>query len=265
MRSFMKPTEHILIRLVRLSFILWLLPALLQLSTALGAVTETTPCSGRCFKISGAITTHDLSELKHIAQDVSKGPRSTPLFSLDSAGGDVVAAMEIGRLLRKIRAVVAIGTSAKCYSACVFILAGATQRVVYGKVGIHRPYSIDTKVRDYSESQKEYHSLQRIAKSFLSEMNLPDQLYEAMVRTPSEKIRVLSDSELEAYGLNQTDPVEEELQDSYDARRYGLSKQEFLKRKALAEEICWSSQQNLSDHARAERWLECREDMMRRR
>lgn len=68
------------------------------------------------------------------------GKIDPPYFKLDTPGGDVVAAMTIGRLLRKERAYVQIDPDAVCLSACVLVLAGAVEREVQGKIGIHRPY-----------------------------------------------------------------------------------------------------------------------------
>ena len=58
---------------------------------------------------------------------------------LRSRGGSVSAALNIGRFLRRKEA---DGFVAKevCFSSCVYILAGATQRHVVGPVGIHRAY-----------------------------------------------------------------------------------------------------------------------------
>jgi len=59
----------------------------------------------------------------------------------NTRGGEVFAAMEIGRLLRRESAAFHVSRSAECSSACVFALMGATARSVApgGRVGIHRP------------------------------------------------------------------------------------------------------------------------------
>lgn len=62
-------------------------------------------------------------------------------IDVDSPGGDVAAAMKIGSILRKDpNHAVRIKQPSNCLSSCVFILAGATQRQILGRVGIHRPY-----------------------------------------------------------------------------------------------------------------------------
>ncbi|MHB1401348.1 MAG: COG3904 family protein [Thiobacillus sp.] len=164
--------------------------------------------------------------------------------SLDSRGGSVDAAIEIGRNLRKIRAIATMGEDNVCFSACVFILAGATQRLIGGSVGIHRPYSEQTGVININEAQREYSRLSQKAKTFLRDMNIPEDLYESMVRIPPEEIRLLDSQELSAFGLNQPDPVESHFHDSLYSQQYGLTKQDYLRRKSLSKKVCNSALQS---------------------
>lgn len=69
-------------------------------------------------------------------------------------------------------------------------------------------------------------------------MNLPESLFDAMVRTPPESIRRLTAVELQNFGLSQDDPVAQEIDDAEEAREFGLSKEEYLRRKARRERVC---------------------------
>lgn len=166
--------------------------------------------------------------------------------------------MEIGKLIRKARATCVIPRGSKCYSACVFVLSGAVKRDVYGEVGIHRPYSTYVGTRDYESTQNEYRRTETAVRAYLREMNLPGQLFEAMVLVPPEKIRILSDKELEAFGLSGTDPVEQDTEDATDASRYGISKTECILRKASLDKVC----RHLLSPSSAQAWLDCREAYM---
>ena len=66
-------------------------------------------------------------------------------ISINSPGGSVVAAMEIGRMFRNDRAYIVVAPGDSCVSACVLILAGAVDRWLRkpARIGIHRPY-LDT-------------------------------------------------------------------------------------------------------------------------
>ena len=110
--------------------------------------------------------------------------------------------------------------------------------VIGGEVGIHRPYSTYVGNRDYESTRNEYRRTEAAVRAYLAEMNLPGQLFEAMLRVPPEKIRILSDEETEAFGLSGTDPVEQETRDAMDASWYGISKSELLRRKANVDKVC---------------------------
>lgn len=184
--------------------------------------------------IDGPITRNDLDSLRR-GIDLRRKPYI--LVFLASRGGDWNAAMAIGRFLRGASAGTNVSKSG-CYSSCVLLLASGIHRQIAGPVGIHRPFSTDTSPQTFQEAQLKYRVLEAAAKSYLSEMNLPDALFDAMVRVPPESIRVLTVGELDAFGLSQDDPVAQEIDDAEEARKFGLSKQEYLRRKARREKIC---------------------------
>ena len=158
------------------------------------------------------------------------------LVVLDSNGGDVNSAMEIGRLFRKARVLASVDHSDKCLSSCVLLLAGAVSRnVLQGTVGIHRPYSLDTTPASYEKLQSRTENLGRAVSDYLKKMNVPESLYEAMKLIPPEEVKILSDTELDKFGLSQDDPVFSELLDNAQSNLAGVSKIEFLSRKELAK------------------------------
>lgn len=194
-----------------------------------------------CYRIQGEITQEDFIRIKSIAdQALNAKTRIRSFFHLDSEGGDVDAAIAIGRELRRMSAKVSVRE--KCLSACVFVMAGAVQRTIFSNamVGIHRPYSLRTDERSYDSIQREQKNIRERAKQFLEDMNLPSTLYDAMLRVPASEIKILSKAELAEYGLGQDDPVKQEVDDAKEARRYGISKQELFARKAEARSKCGS-------------------------
>lgn len=221
--------------------------------------TGNCPAPAGCYELSGAITDVDALAVRTMTQDLEKRHLVTPHVRLNSPGGSVGAAMAIGRNFRKIRAIATMGEAHICHSACVFVLAGATQRAIGGSVGIHRPYSELTGLLDIEKAQSEYTRLSQASKLFLREMNLPEELYEAMVRTPPEEIRLLDRNELSAFGLNKTDPVEEDFFNSLGAQKYGLTKQEYLRRKSHTKQACNSALQSGNVNA----YNDCGERVMR--
>jgi hypothetical protein len=204
------------------------------------AAIEKIGCAGKLcsYKISGVITRQDIQTAAHIPDEIPKG--STLRVVLDSPGGDVDAAIAIGRMLRGRGALAHILPQGLCASACVLLLAGATNRIVAAgaRVGVHRLYTASTSHKNYDALQLEYRQLESKVKGYLREMNVPETLYDAMMQFPSENIHFLSRSELESYHLNAMDYVAEDLANSRQATIYGLSKPEYLRRSAQATQQC---------------------------
>ena len=88
--------------------------------------------------VNGQISKNALVKLKQSIGQVSGDPIPAGLIVLlDSPGGDGVAAMQMGRLLRKANAHVFV--TGQCASACIFVLASGVVRVAPSySVGIHR-------------------------------------------------------------------------------------------------------------------------------
>ena len=194
--------------------------------------------SAGCYEITGKITKNDIDVINSIETHLTKNGKIGPNFSLNSNGGDVESAIYIGRKLRALRASAIVLVNSNCHSSCVFILAGATQRIVSGKVGIHKPYSEKIGDLKYKDLQKAHDRLNILSKHYLSDMNLPSSLFDEMIRIPSHNLKILSESELNKYGLNATDPVQQELFDSKEAAEYNLTKSEYLQRKSQVESEC---------------------------
>jgi hypothetical protein len=130
------------------------------------------------------------------------------LIHIDSPGGNVQAAFEIGRLLRSVDAPIEIGANQQCVSACVLILAGATHRIINGRVGIHRPYfETPTSEVNFKKVQSAYTDMTEQIRSYLREVNISERLADDMMIVAPERVRFLSSMELATYGLGIVDPV----------------------------------------------------------
>lgn len=187
--------------------------------------------------LQGRIGPDDVALFKQSLEEVKGKGRLT--LSLDSEGGDITTAIEIGRLVRRWPdSFVLVPLSSKCFSACVFVLTGGLHRVVHGKAGIHRPFSTTTDSRSYEATQKTFRELEQSAKSFLKDMNVPTSLYDEMMSVPPQKLRLLTEQELARFGIGQSDPAYQDNSDAKAARAYGLDKKEYLRRKERADRIC---------------------------
>jgi hypothetical protein len=134
----------------------------------------------------------------------SDGPCAINVW-LDSPGGDIDAAMKIGRLIHEARSCVRVGRFSRnarnsvCASACVLILAAGTNRSADASVGIHCPYSllgVDTE-----RAQARYLAALERIRTYLEEMGMPTRLYEEMMRVSAASVHWLTRDEKQQLGL----------------------------------------------------------------
>ena len=201
------------------------------------------------FFIVGKITNKDADDFEAAMAMRAKRKISPPSLGLNSDGGNLAAAMRIGRTARKYQVGAVVFNwnwksgspyvAHRCMSACVFILAGAVRRLVFDDpIGIHRPYRDDTEETTAIDGDREFKDLAKHVRAYLEEMNMPPSLAEDILRVPPGQVKILTGDELRKYMLNGTDPVEEEIDTAQEARKYGVTKQEYMRRLSQAMEEC---------------------------
>ena len=67
---------------------------------------------------------------------------------------------------------------------------------------------------------------------------MPDALFEAIVRTRSERVHILTEVELSDLRLDPNDPALQEIEDSHEARAWRLTKEEYFSRKERVAQQC---------------------------
>jgi len=197
---------------------------------------KSAPTSTKVIQVHGAISPADLPALEKLFPTVRNFA-----ISLNSRGGDVATAMAIGRLLRRAEKFAVVRAQDSCVSACVFILAGATHRIIEGKVGIHRPFVGQDGAMTAEQQKAQYNAIERLVKAYLGEMNVDLRLYDDMFRISPGSVRYLSSKELQSYGLDGTDPYVEQSQIARRAKELRITTQELLQRQAEAEVKCKNS------------------------
>ncbi len=201
------------------------------------------------FKINGEIDS-DLESSMRIALAYLTSVRAKiiqehqigALFWVESEGGDVETAMRIGRMLRSINASVWLRSGARCYSSCVFLIAGGVQRTTsLGAIGIHRPYfgSMGRNIPP-AEVRNRMNTIDNLIVRFLQEMNVPVALLHAMKSVRPEDIQILSEYDVQRFMLNSPDPVWDELVVAREAWKYGTSSAEFRRRRTIVESRCFA-------------------------
>lgn len=180
-------------------------------------------------EIVGEITEGDPARLrKALAQVMSV--RNTkrlmnPLVILDSPGGSVSIALEMGRILRNSLAITAVERDKSCSSSCVFLLVGGVDRFIFmnGKIGLHRPRFEAEIYGNLSkdEARAAYNTLVQRCVEYMKEMGISDSVFSDMLKVPSHKVRFVYQDYAEEHGLVGVDPGWEEWERARRIRRDG--------------------------------------------
>lgn len=180
----------------------------------------------------GHVSADDVYAAKVMQSLVKRGRQIIAGNSVSFAGdgGDVDAAMELGRLLRKLGVSTFVAPGERCLSSCVFAFMGGDQRAVAGQIGIHRPYfSSASKVPD---RRTYYRQLQKRLQQYIEELDFPPSLYEAVMAVPPESLSLLTPADLNKFYLQGMSPSTEDELDAAAARNQGVSIAEYLQQKA---------------------------------
>lgn len=178
---------------------------------------------GRCMiniRFTGEINRESMTLLRDVLNISFQQVKALGVgLSLDSPGGDVAEALETANFIRHkqyTRVIATVPKNADCFSSCVFLLAGSYKRLVLGRVGIHRPYFTAQRARElgYSDTKKAYDDIGGKLTMFVRAANLSDKLVLDMWQTPSHRVKILTDTELQEYGLLDDDAVLVELENA---------------------------------------------------
>lgn len=158
-------------------------------------------------KIQGEIKYKDDEKFVEILNTIIKNNKiiKNNSIQLNSNGGNLSAAMGIGKLIRDRNLNTFLGPNSRCVSACVEILIGGNQRVVLGTVGIHRgiggmePYEGDYKEWVERHQQKLY--------DYYDYMNVSAVIYFISEATSNWSMRILTKKEIVNWNISGTDEV----------------------------------------------------------
>lgn len=217
-------------------------------------------------QITGSISRALLAKIKQqpLANDQDPIPAGV-IVMLDSKGGDGMAAIEIGRLLRAAKAHVFV--AGECSSACIFVLSGGVVRSAPTfSVGIHQARitlsnnsGVISKEVDSSSNpvaQSLLDQYERTATRYFADMGIPADLFVAMQSFPAKRLHRLSSQEITLYGLN---GIEDEYlmqrAQLYEEQpgRWPKDKDEFLRRTMKVSTECLSFDKNPVDFVKCYR------------
>lgn len=174
----------------------------------------------------------------------------SPKIVLDSVGGDVDSAIEIGRLIRDLELWTIVEKNSRCYSSCALIFIAGVERFNVGEIGLHRPYVFMDKISTVPTSEQ-IRSMYRKIQEYIQLMNVDDQFFRIMMETPPEDVKIYRHVEITTYELMinnpndswlkivpTTDPAHEDIQTIRRARRHKLDTVSYRRKAAEAERYC---------------------------
>jgi len=210
------------------------------------------PCDPS-IKLEGEIKKGDANKIESLITKINqacgdKRTQTMPRVVLESKGGDVDEAMNIGRVIRKY------GYSTKlmmvirkedetygCFSSCVLAFAsGVYKDSESGVLGIHRPFFSTTISKDLTLDQirMKREKLNETIRTYLNEMDVSTKLLDEMLSIPPEKIKILTKEEKSLYRLEGYDANYDEFTNARSARVYGMTPPEFRAKDAQVTKIC---------------------------
>ena len=181
--------------------------------------------------ITDAITNRDAIRLQDISSELEY--IGTFRVWLDSKGGDVSAAIKIGKLVRKYDGRTVIADDGKCYSSCALIFIAGVTRASFGELGLHRPY-LSTAPQSRETLEKQVPLMLSMLKNYVNEMGITDNFYQVMVNTEPSRMAIYYWDDYTKL-VPEIDPVYAEVETARDARIYGITTSEMRQREQDAK------------------------------
>jgi hypothetical protein len=132
---------------------------------------------------------------------------------LNSPGGDVLTAIELGEEIKKQWTSTAVDDNGQCLGACVLVLAAGVRRTAApNRVGLQRlsfnQHQFASVSRDRAKP-KQIVSAKRV-EMYLAHMGMPKKLFQEMMRQPPDKVLLLDARRLKDLGLDGIDRAYED-------------------------------------------------------
>lgn len=161
---------------------------------------ETQVAGAPALLLSGRIEPGDGARFIEHLDGLAEPPETV---ALHSPGGSVSDALEIGRRLRADGVVTRMGPGTACFSACPYILASGTERVVSrtASVGVHQHYFGQSSVVPAFMAVEDIQRGQAEVMGYLDEMGVSPLLMGKAMATPPEDIYVLVEEELVEFAV----------------------------------------------------------------
>lgn len=166
-------------------------------------LTLTVVEAGASVLVEGAIAEGDATR---IAKQIDALDPAPTRVILNSPGGTVREALDLGRHIRAAGLATALREGDICYSACPYLLAAGVTRNVpdEASVGVHQHYFGENTLLPAFVAVEDIQRGQGEVMSYLDEMGIDPLVMRHALVTPPDEIYVLLPEELRAYNFIET-------------------------------------------------------------
>ncbi len=163
-------------------------------------LTLTVVSGGAAVLIEGAIADGDAPRIIKQLEELREAP--TRMF-LNSPGGSVHDALELGRAVRLAGLETEMREGDICYSACPYLLAAGVKRTIPEEafVGVHQHYFGESTILPAFAAVEDIQRGQGLVMRYLNQMGIDPLIMQHALITPPNEIYVLLPQELVRYGF----------------------------------------------------------------
>ncbi len=150
------------------------------------------------------------------------------VLDIDSTGGQVEDAIRAGDAIGSSGWTIWVREGANCHSACVLILGAGDVRMISGPVGIHRIIRMSSTATSRAQLNEELQAVYGRVKEYLARNGVAVAVADMMMAVPNRNLRLLTGEELLEYGLDGTNPAQDDLDRLQLMRKCG---EDFVRRR----------------------------------
>lgn len=158
---------------------------------------------GTVVTLTGQIAPGDGARISRELTTRASAGHEVAVIRLDSTGGSVFDALEIGEMIRASGYATELAAGAVCLSACPYVFAGGIERAVAptAKLGVHQHYFGKSAILPAFMAVEDVQRGQARVMAYLARMGISLGVMEHAMRTPPAQIYLLSRAELAEYGF----------------------------------------------------------------
>lgn len=172
------------------------------------------PCQQRGLvrlRYKGKITADFTALVERVAAIADRMELDKRVLDIDSSGGQVEDAIRAGDAIGASGWTVWVRDGAVCHSACVLILGAGDVRMISGQVGIHRIIRMSSTATTRAELNRELQAVYGRVKEYLERNGVAVAVADMMMAVPNRNLRLLTMAEMQEYGLDGTNPAQDDL------------------------------------------------------